>query len=48
MENGVRYAYVGNVLPWNLKREIAGQMNQIAAWGGKFVIAIPELEVFAA
>jgi len=34
------------VLPWNLRAEIAAQMAGIAAWGGRFVVAIPELEVF--
>jgi 2-polyprenyl-3-methyl-5-hydroxy-6-metoxy-1,4-benzoquinol methylase len=34
------------ILPWNLKDEIAGQMAAIRAWGGKFVVAIPELAVF--
>jgi SAM-dependent methyltransferase len=34
------------ILPWNLRDEVAGQMAGIAEWGGKFVVAIPELEVF--
>jgi SAM-dependent methyltransferase len=34
------------VLPWNLREEIAAQMAGIGAWGGRFVVAIPELEVF--
>lgn len=34
------------ILPWNLKVEIAEQMKSIRAWGGKFVIAIPDLSVF--
>lgn len=34
------------ILPWNIKDEIAAQMAPIRAWGGKFVIAIPELTVF--
>ena len=33
------------ILPWNLRDEIAGQMSGIRAWGGKFVVAIPEVEV---
>ncbi len=33
------------VLPWNLSREIMGQMAHIRGWGGKFVLAIPELAV---
>ncbi|MQP64905.1 methyltransferase domain-containing protein [Niveispirillum sp. SYP-B3756] len=34
------------ILPWNLKDEIAGQMRHIREWGGRFVTAIPKLEVF--
>lgn len=33
------------ILPWNLKREIMGQMEKIKTWGGKFVIPIPEIEL---
>jgi len=33
------------ILPWNLKDEIIGQMAEIRAWGGQFVIPIPALEV---
>ncbi|HQP93470.1 MAG TPA: class I SAM-dependent methyltransferase, partial [Thermoanaerobaculia bacterium] len=34
------------ILPWNLRREIATQMAGIREWGGRFVVAIPEVEVF--
>jgi len=34
------------ILPWNLRTEIAGQMAGIREWGGKFVVPIPEVEVF--
>jgi len=34
------------ILPWNLKDEIARQMDSIRKWGGQFVTAIPRLEVF--
>lgn len=34
------------ILPWNLKDEIAQQLSYIREWNGKFVIALPELEVF--
>jgi len=34
------------ILPWNLKSEITDQLSYIRQWGGKFVIAIPELTVF--
>jgi len=33
------------ILPWNLKKEISGQMSFIKEWGGKFVIPIPEITV---
>ena len=33
------------ILPWNLQREICGQMKAIDAWGGRFVVPIPELTV---
>ena len=36
------------ILPWNLKDEIIQQMRHIAAWGGKFIIPIPELAVIDA
>ncbi len=31
------------ILPWNLKDEIVSTHSYISEWGGKFVIAIPEL-----
>lgn len=34
------------ILPWNLRDEIAGQLSSIRDWGGKFVTAIPELDIF--
>jgi hypothetical protein len=33
------------ILPWNLKDEIIQQMRHVAAWGGKFIVPIPELAV---
>jgi SAM-dependent methyltransferase len=33
------------ILPWNLKDEICEQMSAIRAWGGKFVVPIPEVAV---
>lgn len=33
------------VLPWNLKAEIIQQLDYIKAWGGKFVTAVPRIEV---
>ena len=34
------------ILPWNLREEIAGQLGYIREWGGRFVVPIPEVEVF--
>lgn len=34
------------ILPWNLKEEIMQQMAGIRAWGGKFVVPIPEVRTF--
>jgi SAM-dependent methyltransferase len=33
------------ILPWNFKREIMDKLAYIRAWGGKFVTAIPQLEI---
>jgi len=33
------------ILPWNLKDEIVAQMAGIRAWGGRFVLPIPETRV---
>lgn len=33
------------ILPWNLKSEIMEQMAHIRAWGGKFVVPIPQVQV---
>lgn len=32
------------ILPWNLKTEIMQQLDYIRDWGGKFLVAIPQLE----
>ncbi|RBM08810.1 class I SAM-dependent methyltransferase [Novacetimonas cocois] len=34
------------ILPWNLKNEIVGSLSYIREWGGKFVIPIPQVEIF--
>jgi SAM-dependent methyltransferase len=34
------------ILPWNLRKEIAAQLDFIREWGGQFVVPIPEVEVF--
>ena len=33
------------IMPWNLKDEIVQQLEDIRAWGGQFVVAIPELTI---
>jgi hypothetical protein len=33
------------ILPWNLQREIIGQMADVRHWGGRFVIPIPNVRV---
>lgn len=33
------------ILPWNLRDEVIEQMNHIRAWGGKFVVPIPRIEI---
>ena len=33
------------ILPWNLRHEIAGQMAAIRDWGGRFLVAIPGVEL---
>jgi hypothetical protein len=33
------------ILPWNIKAEVMEQMAGIRDWGGKFVIAVPNLQV---
>ena len=34
------------ILPWNLKDEIMGQLSYIRDWGGRFVVPIPELQIY--
>jgi len=34
------------ILPWNFKEEIMRQMSYIKEWGGKFIVAIPEVKVY--
>jgi SAM-dependent methyltransferase len=33
------------ILPWNIKDEIIQQMQEVRAWGGVFVVPIPEVQV---
>jgi hypothetical protein len=34
------------ILPWNIREEVMQQMSGIREWGGKFVVPIPELQVY--
>jgi SAM-dependent methyltransferase len=34
------------ILPWNLRDEIADQLAHARSWGARFVVPIPEVEVF--
>jgi SAM-dependent methyltransferase len=33
------------LLPWNLKDELSRQLSYVGDWGGKLVVAIPEVEI---
>ncbi|MPZ18396.1 MAG: methyltransferase domain-containing protein [Luteitalea sp.] len=33
------------ILPWNLREEIVEQLGYVRAWGGRFVVPIPSVEV---
>lgn len=33
------------VLPWNLRQEVMAQLDYVRAWGGRFVVAVPGVEV---
>lgn len=33
------------IMPWNLRHEITEQLSYIRDWGGKFVTAVPKIEV---
>ena len=32
------------ILPWNISEEVINQQSVIHEWGGKFVVAVPELK----
>lgn len=34
------------ILPWNLKDEIIAQLEYVRAWGGRFVVPIPETRIY--
>jgi hypothetical protein len=33
------------ILPWNIREEVISQMGHIRSWGGRFVVAIPRVQV---
>jgi SAM-dependent methyltransferase len=33
------------LLPWNLRTELVAQLEYVRAWGGRFVTAVPRLEI---
>lgn len=35
------------ILPWNLADEVSEQQQAVRGWGGRFVVAVPELTVLA-
>ena len=34
------------ILPWNLRDEVAAQLDYVREWGGQFAVAVPRLEIF--
>lgn len=34
------------ILPWNLKEEIVERLEYIKEWNGKFVVAVPKLDIY--
>lgn len=36
------------ILPWNINEEIMAQLSYVRAWGGKFIIPIPQVRVIDA
>jgi hypothetical protein len=34
------------LLPWNLRAELVEQLSYVREWGAKFIVPIPEVEVF--
>jgi SAM-dependent methyltransferase len=35
------------IFPWNLKTEVIAQLEYVRAWGGRFVTAIPRVEILS-
>jgi hypothetical protein len=33
------------IMPWNLREEVISQLDYVKEWGGKFVVAVPKLEI---
>jgi SAM-dependent methyltransferase len=33
------------IFPWNIKTEVINQLDYVKSWGGKFIIAIPSLQI---
>lgn len=33
------------ILPWNLREELVAQLDYVRAWGGKFAVAVPGLQL---
>jgi hypothetical protein len=40
-----RHSPLDGVLPWSLAAEITRQMAAVRDWGGRFLVAMPELTV---
>lgn len=34
------------IMPWNLREEISSQLSGVRDWGGRLVVALPNLEIF--
>ena len=34
------------IMPWNLRSEIAAQLEYVREWGAQLVVALPRLEIF--
>jgi len=34
------------ILPWNLRDEVMRQLAEVRAWGGRFVTAVPRLQLW--
>ncbi len=34
------------ILPWNLKDEISAQLDYVRSWDAKFVVAVPNIQIF--